>query len=110
MPAVEAYFRMAGSQFYLGNSASIDELTLWFSEVPSENTKLVIEAFWDSLSEEKEAAKIEHFEKLNKAEAFARENILNVEFSEMIIAEKKIFMSRPLTPEDREALLAKYPV
>lgn len=109
MPAAEAYFRGACGYSYVGNSATESELTLWFSEKPSEQVELLALSFWDSLSEKAESAKIEHAKKLAKAEALARENIINVDFPDMIVAEKKIFMNRPLTDEDREALLAKYP-
>jgi hypothetical protein len=109
MPDAEAYFRMSAGQHYAGNSASVDDLTLWFTKEPSEDTKLVIEAFWDGLSEAKEKVKVEQAQKLDRAEALARENIVNVDFPDMIVAEKKIFMGRPLSKEDREALLAKYP-
>jgi len=109
LPDAEDYFKMAAGSIYVGNSASGQELSLWFTEDPSENVRLIIEAFWDGLSEGAEAKKISHSDSLKKAEEFAKENIINVDFSNMIIAEKKIFMGRALSKEDRESLLIKYP-
>lgn len=109
LPDAEDYFKMTSGSIYAGNSASVQDLNLWFTEEPPEAVKLIIEAFWEGLSEDSEAKKIQHFNSLKKAEEFARENILNVEFSDMVIAEKKIFMGRALSKEDLESLLIKYP-
>lgn len=109
MPDAEEYFRTALGSSYVGNSASASGLTLWFSEELSSREDLLIRSFWETLSEKVELSKIDHAKKLKNAEDFARENIVNVDFSDMIVAEKKIFMGRPLTKDDKEALLAKYP-
>ena len=86
---------------YCGMSAN-SKLELHFTEAPDE---AAIAAKWEELTEESEAAKWAHSEALAAAEAKAREDVLTMSWDEMSPAQRKIAMNRPLTNEDREALL-----
>lgn len=90
-----------------GNSAD-SKLTLWFMEELSEESKALIEAKWDSLTEEEETAKIAHREKKQKAVELAKQNLLTASLSKLSVAERKLLMSMPLTEEDKEALVVKF--
>lgn len=109
LPDMENWLRSIGGQNYTGNSADDECLTLWFHEAPSEEIMQKINAQWDNLVEQSESAKVEHHTKLQRVESMARENLPYVDIADMIVAEKKMFMGRPLTLEDKEALAAKYP-
>jgi hypothetical protein len=93
---------------YLGMIADAN-LRIHFEEQPGYEVEGAIDAMWDSLTEEEEAARWAHYDDLNAAEADAKEAILTADWDDMIVAERKLAMSRALTALDREALLVKYP-
>jgi hypothetical protein len=93
---------------YKGASADYS-LTLWFEEDPSEEIKAGIDAAWDALTEEGEAAKFKLDADRVAAVAAAKEALLTADFADLIPAERKLWMNRELSVADLDALLVKYP-
>ena len=106
--AIDTWLREDIASSYVGLSAN-SKLELHFEEEPSAETKAAIDAMWDAITEEAEAAKWTHSEALASAETDARESVLTADWNDMIPAERKIAMNRPLSESDRESLLTKYP-
>jgi hypothetical protein len=93
---------------YCGMSAN-SKVELHFTDEPSEEIKASVLAKWESLTEIEETAKVDHYNKLVAAEADAKAGIPLADILTLTTAEKKIFMGLPLTDEDRENILIKYP-
>jgi hypothetical protein len=93
---------------YKGSSADY-ALTLWFGSEPGEELTGIISEMWDALTEEGEAAKFKLDADREAAVAAAREALLTADFDTLIPAERKIWMNAPLTVEDKDALLVKFP-
>lgn len=93
---------------YKGASADY-VLTLWFEEAPSEEVAAAIDASWEALTEEGEAAKFKLDADREAAVAAAREALLTADFDSLIPAERKLWMNAALTAEDKDALISKYP-
>ena len=93
---------------YQGNSADYS-LTLWFSSEPTDEIKAAIDAQWESLTAETEAAKWQHDADLEAAVVVAKTAILTMDLTTMNQAERKLFMNMPLTDDDKNSLLLKYP-
>jgi hypothetical protein len=93
---------------YKGASADY-ALTLWFEEQPGYEVEGAVAAEWEGLTEEGEAAKFKLDADREAAVAAAREALLTADFDSLIPAERKIWMNAPLTVEDKDALLVKYP-
>ena len=108
LPVLEAWLKANAGEGYKGNSADAS-LTLWFDDEPSEEIKLAVDAQWDALTEEGEAAKILLYENRNKAVESARAALLTATFDSLIPAERKLWMNAALTVEDKDALLVKFP-
>ena len=108
LPVLEAWLKANTGEGYKGNSADAS-LTLWFEDEPSEEIKTAVDAQWDSLTEEGEAAKILLYENRNKAVDAARAALLTATFDSLIPAERKLWMNAALTDEDKDALLVKFP-
>lgn len=109
LPDLEMWLKAHAGLSYCGNSADNEGFTCWFKEKPDHNVELAIEGYWASMTEAVEKSKIDHAHKLDKAEAYARENLPYLDMAQMSIAEKKIWMNRPLSLQDREDLSEKYP-
>ena len=108
LPVLEAWFKANAGEGYKGNSADV-VLTLWFDNEPSVEIKSAVDAQWDSLTEEGEAAKILLYENRNKVVEAAKAALLTATFDSLIPAERKLLMNVALTDDDRDALLVKYP-
>lgn len=108
LPVLEAWLKANAGEHYTGNSADIS-FTMWFSEEPSEGIKSAITAQWESLTEQGEAAKITLYENRNKAVEDAKVALLTALFDDLIVAERKLILNLPLTTDDLDALLVKYP-
>lgn len=93
---------------YKGNSADY-VLTLWFDEEPTEEIKSAIDAAWDALTEEGEAAKFKLDADREAAVAAAKGALLTANFADLIPAERKVWMNAALSVDDLDALLLKYP-
>jgi len=104
----EAWLKANAGEGYKGNSADV-VLTLWFDNEPSVEIKSAVDAQWDSLTEEGEAAKILLYENRNKVVEAAKAALLTATFDSLIPAERKLLMNVALTDDDRDALLVKYP-
>jgi len=102
-------FAQSNSDNKFAGMSADSKLTLWFTEMPSEQKIMSIQQHWESLSESAEAAKIEYRDKLERAAKHASDQLPYVDFASMIPAEKKIFMNRSLSRQDKEDLLVKYP-
>lgn len=110
LPDLEKWLRDNIGESYLGNSSDQNNITLWFKEDLSPAQRNSIESHFDMMSPDGELAKSNHEKNLAEAEDIARNNLAHIDINQMIPAEKKLFMGQPLTANDREALLAKYPV
>lgn len=108
LPALEAWLAENATN-YSSMSADVN-LRIHFTEQPGYEVEGAIDAMWDSLTEEEEAARWAHFDDLNAAEADAKEALIDLSWDDMIPAERKLAMSRALSNLDREALLIKYGV
>lgn len=108
LPDLHAWLNENAVSGYCGMSAD-SNLRIHFTEMPSPELEVDIDIKWDALTEEGEAAKWTHYDALSAAEAAAREAILTADWNDMIPAERKIAMGRPLDDSDREAILLKYP-
>jgi hypothetical protein len=93
---------------YKGMSADY-KMTLWFEEEPSAENISAIDAAWEALTEEAEAAKFKLDADRAAAVAAAKEALLTADFADLIPAERKIWMNVALSDADRDAILAKYP-
>jgi len=93
---------------YKGMSAD-SKITFWFEEEPTAEVVIAIDAYWDSLTEEGEAAKFALDAEREAAVLEARDALLTADLTTLTVAERKLFMNMPITDEDRDALLAKYP-
>lgn len=82
---------------------------MWFTEEPSEEQKTAIDAQWDGLTEQGEAAKWTLYDQRNAAVEEARVGLLTASFNDLIAAERKMLLGMPLTSEDLDALLVKFP-
>ena len=71
LPSLESHMRNCLGNLYLGNSASEDGLVLWLSNEPLHTDTIQIKSYWEMLSEESEALKIEQERRLNASEAAA---------------------------------------
>jgi cytochrome c556 len=93
---------------YKGMSADY-KMTLWFEEEPSAEITTAIDAAWEALTEEAEAAKFKLDADRAAAVAAAKEALLTADFADLIPAERKIWMNRELTVQDLDAILLKFP-
>lgn len=93
---------------YKGCSAD-SVLTLWFELEPTEEIRSAIDAKWDALVEAEEVAKFTLDTNRNAAILSAKDALLASDFNSLIPAERKVWMNVPLTDEDKDALLAKFP-
>ena len=93
---------------YKGASADY-ALTLWFEEELSVEVMAAIDAAWDALTEEAEAAKFKLDADRAAAVAAAKEGLLTADFADLIPAERKLWMNSQLSEADLDAILAKYP-
>ena len=91
---------------YVGNSAD-RTLKLHFSEEPTDTEKASVEAIWQNMSEEIEAAKFTLDANREAAVISAKTAMLSSDMTTWIPAERKIFMCISLTAEDKDALIAK---
>lgn len=107
LPELESWMR-SNFPTYVGNSADAC-LTLWFSEEPDQDTKDLVAMQWDSLVDVDEAAKVQLLQDRETAVIAAKENIVNLTWNQLTIAERKIILNQPLTDADKDALLVKYP-
>lgn len=99
--------KVIANKSYIGCSADY-RMTLWFNEEPSEEIKSQIDAIWDNLTEEGEAAKFKLDADRDAAVILAKESLLTADFADLIPAERKIWMGMTLMAEDKDALLQKY--
>jgi hypothetical protein len=104
LPTLHIWLTENAGSGYRGMSADLN-LRIHFEEQPGYEIEGAIDMEWDSLTEEGEAAKCDRI----AAEAEARDAILNIDWGDMIVAERKIVLNRPITEDDRIALLVKYP-
>lgn len=104
-----AAVKVLAGENYKGMSADY-ALTMWFEEEPSEEIKAAIDAAWEALTEEGEAAKFKLDADRAAAVAAAKEGLLTADFADLIPAERKLWMNAALTAEDLDALLLKFPV
>jgi hypothetical protein len=93
---------------YIGMSAN-SACQIHFSSEPSDNVKARVEQYWLSLNTYTEAEKLTAIAHTAKVVAFATQNLPYVDFAQMIVAEKKLWLGQALTPDDTAALAAKYP-
>lgn len=93
---------------YKGCSADY-ALTLWFEEQPGYEVEGAIDALWESLTEVGEQIKWDLHEARNAAVESAKAALLTADLMQTIPAERKMLMGLPLTDEDKDALLVKYP-
>ena len=96
-----------GDKYYC-ISADYD-LTIYFTEEPTDEIKAAIDAQWESLTAETEAAKWQHDVDLEAAVVTAKTALLTMDLTTMNQAERKLFMNMPLTDDDKNSLLLKYP-
>jgi hypothetical protein len=108
LPLFEAWLKVNAGSGYKGNSADY-VLTLWFEEEPSEEIKSAIDAAWDALTEEGEAAKFKLDADRKAAVAATKEALFTANFTDLIPAERKIWMNADLSDSDLDALLTKFP-
>lgn len=109
LPALDLWLTSNAPASYDGMSADPNGLIIWFTEVIDLNDKLGIEQYWNSLTQAGESAKIEERERLDRAVAYAIENLPYKPLAQWAPAEMKIFMRQPLTYQDRLDLSALYP-
>ena len=105
---LHAWMLVNAGDKYCGMSAGYD-LTLHFNEEPTEEIKAAIDAKWDALTAETEAAKWQHDADLEAAVVTAKTALLTMDLITMNLAERKLFMNMPLTDDDKNSLLLKYP-
>jgi hypothetical protein len=103
-----AAVKVIAGENYKGMSAD-SVLTLWFEEDPSEEIKLAIDVKWDAVVEVDEAAKFKLDADRTAAVLAAKEALLTANFDSLIAAERKLVMNMPLTDEDKDSILVKYP-
>lgn len=84
-------------------------LTIHFKQEPSEQVKATIQGYWDALQAHSELSKREHHARLQRAENAARVGLPYQAWDQMKASERKMLMNSPLSDEDREELLQKYP-
>ena len=84
-------------------------LDIHFTEEPTDEIKAAIDAKWDALTAETEAAKWQHDTDLEAAVVTAKTALLTMDLITMNLAERKLFMNMPLTDDDKNSLLLKYP-
>lgn len=109
LPDFEAYVKSVAGDNYLGNSAD-KEITLWFKNEPSKNTKDQIQMKWDQLGAKNEQTKIELASKKESVRKIAMEQIPLKKWDEMIPAERKLILNQPLNNQDKLDLLKVYPI
>jgi hypothetical protein len=98
----------SNGQSYLGISAN-SSCEIHFASEPSDIIKSRIQQHWSSLNQTDEQGKIANREKLDRTVRHAKENLPYIDFAQMTVAEKKIFMGINLEQQDQEALVLKYP-
>lgn len=108
LPDVSAWARMECGEHFCGISAN-SKLELHFTDKPSDLVEQKVISMWDQMSEALEASKLDSEAHKIKAQKYALDNLPYADFNSLIPAEKKLWMSQPLTESDRNALVAKYP-
>jgi hypothetical protein len=98
----------ANAPGYKGMSADYT-VHIYLDTAPSDDLKARLEQYWNSLTAEVEAAKIAHRDKLTHVVKYAKDNLPYIDMMAMSPAERKLFMGRELTLQDKEDLVAKYP-
>lgn len=100
---------MLSHQYYCGISAG-NELTIHFTQEPSQNTKDLVQMHFDAITGASENAKIALYNNREAVVALAKEQVLIGDMLSFIPAERKILMNLPLTDADKDALILKYEV
>jgi len=83
-------------------------LIVHFSEEPDQLTKDRIQMHFDSMLEDVELVKIKKQEDRTRALGYAKVNVFNKYWDEMIPAERKIVSGQPLETSDLDDLVNKY--
>lgn len=105
LDTVEAYMR-ENYPAYAGNSASNDELILWFSEAISEETKQEILDYWESIDESSaEATSYVSKHDIKQAIEAAKRAAIDKSWDQMNVVERKIVMG--MTPTKAELIAAE---
>ena len=107
LPNLYIYLKSYGAPHYCGLSAG-NELTIHFTEEPSQQCKDLIQMHLDTITDASENAKIDLYNNREAVVLLAKESILTSDITSWIPAERKIFMDLPLTNADKDALLTKF--
>lgn len=106
LPTVHLWMK-SNAPKYIGMSAS-SELTIHFSEEPSQTTKDRIQMYMDSMTEKGQESEVAWDNKRQEARQMAFESIPTMSWDSMIPAERKIVMQQMLNNEDLDELIKKY--
>ena len=108
LSALHDWLKANAGEKYCGMSAHA-ALDIHFTEEPNDDIKLEIEVLWEGLTEADEKVKMDLAADLEAAVVTAKTALLTMDLTTMNQAERKLFMNMPLTDDDKNSLLLKYP-
>lgn len=105
---LHSWLKSNAGQSYVGMSAA-SAIEIHFSSEPTQNIKDTVQAYWDSLTQSEEAAKIAYYQKSLRAKKAAIGNLPFMSWNEMSYVERKLLMNQTLADEDWAYLVSRYP-
>ena len=108
LPDLRSQIQEIAGECFNGFSAD-HALTLWFTEEPSGSDITSIDSHWDALTELGETAKWTLYDNRLAAVEDARIGLLTASFNDLIPAERKLLLGLPLSDDDKDAILVKFP-
>lgn len=90
---IDAYLKSQIADLYAGNSADTG-LTMWFTGEPTDEQKVSVQAYWDSITEESDEANYVSSSQITARIAELKDGLTSKSWDEMSIAERKLVTSQ----------------